>query len=141
MRSAIRSAARASPRSTEKVPRCSSSRARQLTCTVLPGCNVAASLVERPPRMRPSVRPRLATMTSAMTLDSPWRRTPISRPSPDHCMSLGPLEAHFAIALGVLAPLLTHLDEEKEMHGGFEDLHQLFAGVSADRLDGLATGS
>src|SRR3569623_1679760 len=128
MRSAMRSAARASISSTAKVPRCSSSRARQLTCTVLPGCSVAASLVERPPRIRPSVRPRLATMTSAMTLDSPWRRTPISRPSPDHCMSLGPLEAHFAIALGVLAPFLAHLDEEEQVHRGFEDLDQLLAG-------------
>src|SRR3569833_653224 len=132
MRSAMRSAARASISSTANVPRCSSSQARQLTCTVLPGCSVAASLVERPPRMSPSVRPRLATITSAMTLDSPWRRTPISRPSPDHCMSLGPLESHFAIALRVFAPLLAYLDEKEEMHRGLEDLHQLLALLGAD---------
>ena len=54
--------------------------------------------------------------------------------------SLGPLEPHLAIALGVLAPLLAHLDEEEEMDRHLEDLHQLLAAVGADRLDGLAAG-
>ncbi len=141
VRSAMRSAARASISSTAKVPRCSARRARQATCTVLPGCSVAASLDERPPRTRPRVRPCPATITSAMTLVSPWRRTPISRPSPDHCMSLGPLQPHLAIALRIVGPFLADLDEEEEVHGDLEDLHQLLAAVGADRLDGLASGA
>jgi hypothetical protein len=64
-------------------------RARQVNCTELPGCSVAAWRRERPPRTRPRWRPRPITIASAMMLVSPKRRTPISRPSPVHSMQRG----------------------------------------------------
>ena len=69
-------AARSVTGSRMKVPICSSSRARQWAATLLPGCSTGCWRRERPPRTMPRWRPRDLVITSAMTLVSPWRRTP-----------------------------------------------------------------
>src|SRR5262245_61169343 len=51
------------------------------------------------------------------------------------------VEAHLAIALGILGPALAHLDEEKEMDGRANHRADLGAGGSADLLDGAAFGA
>ena len=55
--------------------------------------------------------------------------------------TLGKVEAHLAVALGVLGPALAHLDEEKEVHGNARHLADLGAGGRADLLDGLPLGA
>ena len=92
--------------------------------------------------------PLPSTMASAMTLISPWRRTPMMRPSPRplhgcavYLLPVRVFQPHLAVALGVVAPFLADLDEEEQVHRHLEHLHQLLAGFGADRLDGLAAGA
>src|SRR5690606_4757899 len=68
-------------------PRCSSSRARQVTSTELPGWSTGCMVRERPPRTMPRCRPRPRVITSAITDVSPWRRTPSTMASSLHCMA------------------------------------------------------
>jgi len=56
-------------------------------------------------------------------------------------MSLGPLQPHLAVTLGIVAPLLADLDEQEQVNGRLEDLDQLLAGLGTDRLDGLTTSA
>src|SRR5207302_7220029 len=53
--------------------------------------------------------------------------------------ALGEFQSHLAIALGVVAPVLAHLDEEKEVHRPLQGLAKLLARVGANRLDRGAT--
>src|SRR3954453_15028137 len=48
------------------------------------------------------------------------------------------LEPHLAVALGIVGPVLAHLDEQEEVDLGLGDLGDVAAGRLADRLDGLA---
>src|SRR5262245_11399429 len=63
-----------------------------------------------------------------------------SVPSPRLTVSgvLQVVEAHLAVALGVLAPALAHFDEQKEMHGCADHLADLLARRYGDFLDGCA---
>src|SRR5215207_2415443 len=48
------------------------------------------------------------------------------------------LQAHLAVALGIVLPVLAHLHEQEEVDRSFSDLGDLPACRLADRLDGLA---
>src|SRR5665647_3397126 len=50
----------------------------------------------------------------------------------------GELESHLAVAVGIVAPVFAHLDEQEQMHGHAHDLGQFLARLRADRLDGGA---
>src|SRR5258705_6629210 len=47
-------------------------------------------------------------------------------------------ESHFTIAVGIIAPILAHLDEQEKMDRDAGDLGDLLARFRADRLDGGA---
>src|SRR5262245_18429427 len=51
---------------------------------------------------------------------------------------LGKVQSHFPVAVGIVAPVLTHLDEQEQVHGLTYDLRDLLARIRADRLDGGA---
>src|SRR5664279_4465982 len=48
---------------------------------------------------------------------------------------LGEIQSHFTIALGIVAPVFAHLDEQEQVHRNTDNLGDLLAGVRADRLD------
>src|SRR4051812_41246434 len=48
------------------------------------------------------------------------------------------LDADLAIAVGIVAPVLAHLDEQEQMHRHAQNLRDLLARLGADRLDGGA---
>src|SRR3954471_7665980 len=50
----------------------------------------------------------------------------------------GKFQSHFPVALGIVAPVLAHLDEQKQVHGHAHNFGDLFARIRADRLDGGA---
>ena len=54
--------------------------------TELPGCSNGCMRLPRPPRTMPRWRPCSRVNISAMTLVSPWRRTPMMSPSSCHSM-------------------------------------------------------
>src|SRR5258708_35550425 len=49
------------------------------------------------------------------------------------------LQAHLAVALGVVAPAFAHLDEQEQVDGRLEHLRDLAPRLRADRLDGRPT--
>src|SRR5215813_9240983 len=48
-------------------------------------------------------------------------------------------QPHLTVAVGIVAPILAHLDEQEQMHGMAYDLGQFLPRVLADRLDGGST--
>src|SRR5215470_15027342 len=48
---------------------------------------------------------------------------------------LGECQPQFAVALGIVAPVLSHLDEQEEVHGLLEDLRELPARLNGDLAD------
>src|SRR5689334_16421437 len=87
-------------------------------------------------------------MSSRIALASPWRLTPTTMPSSVHCICqfrattfkslLGKLQPHGAIALGVLAPPLPHLDEQKKVYLGVRNFGNFLSRRLADSLDRLS---
>src|SRR4051812_12942430 len=70
---------------------------------------------------------------------SPYQAVP---PKGGVCSAvLGKVETHLAVALGVVAPALAHLDEQKEMHRHSCDLRNLLSRRRSDFLDGLTLGA
>src|SRR6185437_16433270 len=50
----------------------------------------------------------------------------------------GEFEPHLTITVRIVAPVLAHLDEQEQMHGGAGDLGDLLARFRTNRLDGGA---
>src|SRR5206468_11265523 len=92
---------------------------------------------------------RAAPRTTRHSLGCSWRKQTlffleydlVRKPVPtfrDHALLLGELESHLAVAVGIVAPVLAHLDEQEEMHGLADDLGDFLACGCANRLDGGA---
>src|SRR5690242_6298805 len=85
-----------------------------------------------------------------MAFASPWRRVASTTPSSVHSKPgasvgfvrtyLSPernIESHLPVSFGVLAPILSHLDEQEQMHGGVQHGRNRPSGVSPDRAEHL----
>src|SRR6185437_12657667 len=48
------------------------------------------------------------------------------------------LQSHFAVAVGILTPVLAHLHKQEQVHRLTQNLGQFLARLRADRLDGGA---
>src|SRR3954469_18346740 len=50
-------------------------------------------------------------------------------------------QAHFPVTIGIVTPVLAHLDEQKKVHGDAHDLGDFLPRIRTDRLDGGAAFS
>src|ERR1019366_7591391 len=54
------------------------------------------------------------------------------------CLFSWEFKTHFTVAVGVVAPVFAHLDEQEQVHGYTNNFGDLFPRIRADRLDGGA---
>src|SRR5581483_11060932 len=125
------------------VPRCSASRPRQVAAAALPGCSTARRRGDWPPRTSPAWRPCARVSSSTISAVSPCRRAARTNPVSDHCIAAGPssgvvVEAEGGEALGVVDPVVAHLDEQEQVDAALQHRLQLAAGAGADGFDPAA---
>src|SRR5450759_2008875 len=121
--------------------RCAASQTKNTSSRIMPPAIAVATMIIGAVISAFGVRSWNATDSASSVSDrysstsnhSTFLGTFIGRP-----LFLGEFQSHFTVAVGIVAPILAHLDEQEQMHGHTYDLGNLLARIRADRLDGGA---